>query len=349
MQKNCFCKYLNYLFTFINKNVHVFVIVCLIMLGQFLWFKIPTENYDLSYSENSDWKTLGGFEENTKCMNLFFGQKLIYSFISSSEVSFNINFIDNNSKDYLINEKITKFKKGQFLPVKDGKYCLIWSNKSNKKVNLNYSTQLISDLVNNRIPVNFKVSTDKKSIQIVSGSGKIISNILMGVPILNFEINKDSTLLAVSVSDLRSSLRIYDLTNLQIKKTIPVKRLPRFLTFSVDDRFLIVGDEHSYEINRIKLKNGQKEYLTLPLLPIAMFIEANSDELLVRSEEEIIKIQIEPLEIMERNSRIEFVFGDETVFADPNEFCTVHGIPHPLFTPRQIAMSPDGLKGYYFK
>ena len=89
--------------------------------------------------------------------------------------------------------------------------------------------------------------------------------------------------------------------------------------------------------------------LKLPISPIALFVDDDPNELLVRAENEVIKINIDKMELMERNARIEFVFGDETILADPNEVCTVHGIPHPLFTPRQVAMSSEGLSGYYFK
>ncbi len=61
------------------------------------------------------------------------------------------------------------------------------------------------------------------------------------------------------------------------------------------------------------------------------------------------KIQLEPLKLIERNARIEFTFGEETILADPDEFCTVHGVPHPLFTPREESMSTEGLQGFYFQ
>ena len=51
------------------------------------------------------------------------------------------------------------------------------------------------------------------------------------------------------------------------------------------------------------------------------------------------KIQLEPLKLIDRNVRIEFTFGEEKFLADPNEFCTAQGAPHTLFTPIEEAMS----------
>ena len=124
---------------------------------------------------------------------------------------------------------------------------------------------------------------------------------------------------------------------------------PRFLVFSNNNLYLTVGNEHKKEIIRIEVKTGIKQSLKLPLIPLALLSLDNSNELLVRTEKEVIKIRTYPLETIERNSRIEFLFGDEIIYVDPNELCTVHGIPHPLFTPRQVAMDPQGLSGFYFQ
>ena len=126
-----------------------------------------------------------------------------------------------------------------------------------------------------------------------------------------------------------------------------MKKTPRFIVFSSDDRFVFLGNEHSNLLKRIEIKSGSKKTILLPISPIALFVGDSPNELLIRSEKEVLKISIDPLKLLERNSRIEFVFGDETILLDPNELCNVHGIPHPLFTPREIAMSSEGLSGYY--
>jgi hypothetical protein len=156
-------------------------------------------------------------------------------------------------------------------------------------------------------------------------------------------------MLAVSVADLRGTLLIYDVKTLQIITKVAIKRFPRFLAFSADNHFLIVGDEHTADIIRIDLKNRRQHSLILPLLPLAIMTGEEPGELFVRAEREVMKIQLEPLKLIERNARIEFTFGEETILADPNEFCTAHGVPHPLFTPSEEAMSTEGLQGFYFQ
>jgi len=84
-------------------------------------------------------------------------------------------------------------------------------------------------------------------------------------------------------------------------------------------------------------------------LPLALITGEEPGELLVRAEREVMKIQLEPLKLIERNARIELTFGEETFLADPNEFCTAHGVPHPLFTPSEEAMSTEGIPGYYIQ
>jgi len=350
MQKNYFSKFLLNFLQFLKKNIYIFVIIFIILTCQLFWFWNPFNKLGISFEENSDWKILKSSAENRKCMDLNYGHKLSYSFIISSKITFKINFLEKENEVNLVNVKSTNYKKGIFAPPKDGHYCLIWTNISSEEARLNYSTQLIIENENNRIPVKYKVALDKLSLQIVSGSGEVISNLRMGSPILNFEINKNSTLLAVSVADKKTSLRIFDLkNNQQIIKTIPMENSPRFLAFSNNDFYLTVGNEHTKEIIRVEVRTGIKQSMKLPLLPLALLGLDNSNELLVRAEKEVIKIRTFPLEIIERNARIEFLFGDEIIYADPNELCTVHGIPHPLFTPRQVAMSTQGLRGFYFQ
>ena len=54
------------------------------------------------------------------------------------------------------------------------------------------------------------MSPDKQAIRIVSDSGKELSKLEIGANILNFVLNNNSTVLAVSVSDLMEILLIYD-------------------------------------------------------------------------------------------------------------------------------------------
>jgi len=334
------------------KNIYILLTACMILAGQYFWFWKPVQmTRDIDY-ENADWQLLKGLEIEEKCVNLQPGQKLEYSFKSSAELSFNIHFHQQGSPIYLQNEKDVVFKKGVLLPPKKSQFCLMWVNPGMEDIRLSYNTQLLSELedqVKNRIPVHFRVSADKQAIRIVADSGLELSRLEIGSNILNFELNNNATMLAVSVADLRGSLLIYDVKTLQIISKVEINRFPTLLAFSADNRFLIVGDEHTENIIRIELKNNQQHSLTLPLLPLALMTGEEPGELLVRAEREVMKIQLEPLKLRERNARIEFTFGEETFLADPDEFCTAHGVPHPLFTPSEEAMSTEGIQGYYIQ
>ena len=336
-----------------SNNFIILGIGCLILVTQLYWFWGPTQMAKVTNYENTNWKLIKGNKTKEECLNLLPGQKLEYSFKSSAEVSFNIYYHEQGGGPiYLMDEKGTVFNKGVLEPTKKDRYCLSWKNHGIGDVHLSYNTQLLplfEDQIKTSIPANYRVSGDKQSIRIVSDSGEELSRLEIGSNILNFQLNNNSKIMAISVSDLKETLLIYDLMTLQINKKYEIKSFPRFLEFSADNRYLIVGNEHATDIIRINLKNNRMVSLTLPLLPIALMIGEKTGELFVRAEKEVMKIQLEPLKLIERNARIEFTFGEETILADPDEFCTVHGVPHPLFTPREESMSTEGLQGFYFQ
>ncbi len=335
------------------NNFIILGIGCLILVTQLYWFWGPTQMAKVTNYENTNWKLIKGNKTKEECLNLLPGQKLEYSFKSSAEVLFNIYYHEQGGGPiYLMDEKGTVFNKGVLEPTKKDRYCLSWRNYGMQDVHLSYNTQLLplfEDQIKTRVPVNYRVSGDKQSIRIVSDSGEELTRLKIGSNILNFQLNNNSKIMAISVSDLKETLLIYDLMTLQINKKYEIKSFPRFLEFSSDNRYLIVGNEHTTDIIRINLKNNRMVSLTLPLLPIALMIGEKTGELFVRAEKEVMKIQLEPLKLIERNARIEFTFGEETILADPDEFCTVHGVPHPLFTPLKESMSTEGLKGFYFQ
>jgi hypothetical protein len=334
------------------KNIYILSIGCLILAGQYFWLWKPDQLTKENYAENTDWQILKGLEMEEECVNLQPGQKLEYSFKSSAELAFNIHFHEQGHPIYMQDDKATVFKKGVLIPPKKDEFCLMWVNLGMEDIRLSYNTQLLSQHKNQeikRIPVRYSVSPDKQAIRIVSDSGKELSKFEIGANILNFALNNNSTVLAVSVSDLKETLLIYDVNSHQIITKIAIRMFPRLLAFSADNRFLIVGDEHIAKIIRIDLKNSRQDSLTLPLLPLALLTGEEPGELLVRAEREVMKIHLDPLKLIERNARIEFTFGEETFLADPDEFCTAHGVPHPLFTPSEEAMSTEGIQGYYLQ
>ena len=110
-----------------------------------------------------------------------------------------------------------------------------------------------------------------------------------------------------------------------------------------------MAEEHNPEVFLIETKTGEKQSLTLPVQPLSLLAGEIPNELLIRTEQEILRIQIEPLKILERNAKFEFEFGDEKMFLDPVEICFVHGVPHPLFSQKDEAMSEEGLTGFLFQ
>ena len=198
-------------------------------------------------------------------------------------------------------------------------------------------------------PARYKSSIDKQSIEIFSDSSKLLSSIYIGWPIINFTINSDSTNLAVSAFNPWETIRIYDLKTQEVQTALKLPFPPSFLVFSSDNKFLAVAEEHNHEIFLIETKTGQKQSLKLPVLPLSLLDGEKTNQLLVRSEQEVIRIQIEPLNILERNAKFEFDFGDEKMFLDPVEICFVHGVPHPLFSHKEEAMSEEGIAGFLFQ
>ena len=205
------------------------------------------------------------------------------------------------------------------------------------------------DQFKSRVFAYFRLSEDKKSIRIVSKLDVELSRLDLESKILAFRINDDGTLMAVSVYDLKDPLLIYDLKSLKIIKKIPFKRFSRLLEFSIDNRFLIVGDGYNSEITSIDLLNNRKEFLTLPTVPLSFMSGKEGGELFVRSENEVLKLRIYPFELLERNSMIEFSFGGEIFTLDPSSFCNTFGIPHPLLLNNKKASDFKGMKGFYYK
>ena len=196
-------------------------------------------------------------------------------------------------------------------------------------------------------PVRYKSSLDKQSIDIFSDSRKLLSSIYIGWPIINFTINSDSTNLAVSAFNPWETLRIYDLKTQEVQTALKLFVPPSFLVFSSDNKYLAVAEEHNPEVFLIEIKTGEKQSLTLPVQPLSLLAGGIPNELLIRSEQEVLRIQIEPLKILERNAKFEF--GDEKMFLDPVEICFVHEVPHPLFSQKEEAMSEEGLTGFLFQ
>ena len=141
-------------------------------------------------------------------------------------------------------------------------------------------------------PVRYKSSLDKQSIDIFSDSRKLLSSIYIGWPIINFTINSDSTNLAVSAYNPWETLRIYNLKTQEVQTALKLPVPPSFLVFSSDNKYLAVAEEHNPEVFLIETKTGEKQSLTLPVQPLSLLSGEIPNELLIRAEQEVLRIQI---------------------------------------------------------
>ena len=128
------------------KNIYILLIGCLILARQYFWFWKPDQLTKETFAENTDWQVLKGLEMEEECVNLQPGQKLEYSFKSTSELSFNIHFHEQGRLIYLQDEKATVFKKGVLILPKKDIFCLVWVNPGMEDIRLSYNTQSLFQL-----------------------------------------------------------------------------------------------------------------------------------------------------------------------------------------------------------
>ena len=109
-------------------------------------------------------------------------------------------------------------------------------------------------------------------------------------------------------------------------------------------------DEVLFKLNKkllfvINLKNLERTDLQVPAPPKSILNDIGSEDVLVRTEDEVLRISISPFQIVERQARIPLKIGEEVQLVDPYAWCFAHGVPHPLFAPVSPAMSKTGLPG----
>lgn len=74
-----------------------------------------------------------------KCMVLDSGQKLEYRFESTAKVNFNLHYNKGDSMYYPIKLDRTTGESGLYEARAREKYCLVWENRTDADVELNYS------------------------------------------------------------------------------------------------------------------------------------------------------------------------------------------------------------------
>ena len=131
----------------------------------------------------------------------------------------------------------------------------------------------------------------------------------------------------------------------KLLKRISVDDFPSILSFSKSSENLLIGNEHERKIHLINLKNLERTELQVPAPPKSILNDIDSEDVLVRTEDEVLRVSISPFQIVERQARIPLKIGEEVQLVDPYAWCFVHGVPHPLFAPVSPAMSKNGLVG----
>ncbi|MBT5186189.1 MAG: hypothetical protein HOH19_09430 [Kordiimonadaceae bacterium] len=71
------------------------------------------------------------------CMDLEFGRRLTYAFISSREMNFNIHYHEGEEVAYPIADHLTKEKNEIFTAQSNQGYCMMWTNPNDKPSRLN--------------------------------------------------------------------------------------------------------------------------------------------------------------------------------------------------------------------
>ena len=117
------------------------------------------------------------------------------------------------------------------------------------------------------------------------------------------------------------------------------------LNFSKNSENILLGNEHERKIHLVNLQNLEQMELQVPAPPKSILNDVDSEDVLVRTEDEVLRISISPFQIVERQARIPLKIGEEVQLVDPYAWCFVHGVPHPLFAPVSPAMSKNGLSG----
>ena len=289
-----------------------------------------------------------GLGIHEQCLELRPKQGLDYRFQASHPLSFDIHYHIDGQPLSQFSETSTNFGNQHFKPKENRIYCLMWVNPRDEMLKLSYELQfeIVPGQLQTGIPVRFVSNSEKRLIRILNGSQHELGRVETESDILNFELSRDQQKLAVLVSGVDQGLQLFELPGLEKKNSFSLEKAARMLAFSEDGNFLAVADEHQEELLIIDLSSGKKVKIELPATLLALETGDQTNELLGRTELEVLKLQFDPPQLLERDARIELAFGDQKMMVDPDEVCFAHGIPHPLFTPKAVAMSPEGLPGF---
>ena len=290
---------------------------------------------------------LAAGESEEVCLTVYSDQELKLNFKASKPVYYDIHTHHEDEVTYHRYENSTVRSKSEINPNKKDYFCAQWKNQGQGEIKLVYKLEVNpaepeGDFL--RRNVIFKVDQNSpKTIQVFEeNSQNLVSSFNFPSVVLNFALSADEDKLATL---LAGEVQLMGVQDGKLLKRISVDDFPSILSFSKSSENLLIGNEHERKIHLINLKNLERTELQVPAPPKSILNDIDSEDVLVRTEDEVLRVSISPFQIVERQARIPLKIGEEVQLVDPYAWCFVHGVPHPLFAPVSPAMSKNGLVG----
>lgn len=290
-------------------------------------------------------------ESEEICLTVYPDQSLELTFAASEPLDYDIHTHHEDKVTYHQYETSTVYSKNELRPEKKDYFCAQWKNLGQDEVEIVYQLEVKSaanDLDFLRKNVVFRVDKNfPKTIQVLEeNSLNFLTSFNFPSKVLNFALGADEDQLAVLMS---GEVQLIQTQDGSLLKQISLGDFPSFLNLSKDGQNLLLGNEHQPEIMLIDLNDLEQTELEIPAPAKSILNDINSEDVLVRTENEVLRVSISPFQIVERRARIPLKIGDEVQLVDPYAWCFVHEVPHPLFAPVSSAMSKTGLTGSWLQ
>jgi len=290
-------------------------------------------------------------ENKEVCLTVYPDQELKLNFTASEPVYYDIHTHDEDEVTYHRYENPTVHSKSELNPNKKDYFCAQWKNQGQGEAEVVYQLEVKPiDPDGNYLRRNVVFKVDKnspKTIQVFEeNSENLLNSFNLPSEVQNFALSAAEDQLAVL---LAGEVQLISVKEGSLLKRISVNDFPSFISLSKSGENLLLGNEHQPKIHLMNLNNFERTELQIPAPPKSILNDINSDDLLVRTDDEVLRISLSPFQIVERQARIPLKIGEEVQLVDPYAWCFVHGVPHPLFAPVSPAMSKAGLPGSWLQ
>ena len=294
---------------------------------------------------------LAAGENEEFCLTVYPDQRLKLTFTASEPLDYDIHTHYEDKVTYHRYETSTIYSKNELSPNKKDYFCAQWKNLGQDEAEVVYQLKVKSAVTDRdflRKNVVFRVDKNfSKTIQVLDEKSlNFLTSFNFPSKVLNFALGADEDQLAVL---LPGEVQLIQTQDGSLLKQISLDDFPSFLTLSKGSQNLLLGNEHQSKIKLIDLKDLEQTELEIPAPAKSILNDINSEDVLVRTEDEVLRVSISPFQIVERRARIQLKIGDEVQLVDPYAWCFVHGVPHPLFAPVSPAMSKTGLTGSWLQ